>query len=116
MALNTSAVQVGSAAIAADIDHMTTHTAQPDATGSNRTTAAAQVVAPTSTGGVITVPSTNFTGGAASGPCTHVGLWHGDPASGGTFRGWEAVTSGDTTFNAAGAITISSVTITGSAT
>jgi hypothetical protein len=115
MAINTSEIQVGAAAIATDIDHMTLHTAQPDATGSNQTSAAAQAVTPTSTGGVVSIGSTAFTGGAASGACTHVGFWHGDPATTGTFRGWLALT-GDQTFNASGAYTVDSVTLTGSAT
>jgi hypothetical protein len=114
LAINTSEVQVGAAAIAADIDHLTLHSAQPDATGSNRTTAAAQAVTPTSTGGVVSIGSTAFTGGTANGACTHVGFWHGDPNAGGTFRGYQALT-GDQTFNAAGAYTVTAVTITGSA-
>lgn len=101
MALNASEMQVMAAASAADIDHVTTHTAQPDATGSNRTAAAAQAVVSTAAAGVITVPGASFTGGAASGACTHIGFWHGDPAGAGVFRGWEAL-SGDQAFNAAG--------------
>lgn len=110
MALNASEINVGTAAVAADIDHLSLHSAQPDGTGSNETSASRQTVTPSSSGGVITIGSTAFTGGAASGACTHVGFWHGS-----TFRGYLALT-GDQTFNAAGAYTVSSVTITGSAT
>ena len=115
MAINTSEIQVGGAALAADIDHMTLHSAQPDATGSNLTSAGAQAVTPSSSSGTVTIGSTSFTGGAASGACTHVGFWHGVPGGGGTFRGWLALT-GDQTFNAAGQYTVDSVTLTGSAT
>lgn len=115
MALTTSEVQVGAAAIATDIDHMTLHTAQPDGTGSNLSAAAAQAVTPTSTGGVVSIGLTSFTGGAASGTCTHVGFWHGTPGSGGTWRGYLALT-GDQAFNSAGAYNVTGVTLTGSAT
>lgn len=115
MAINTSEIQVAAAAIDADIDHMTLHTAQPNSSGSNRAASGVQTVNPTSASGVVSIASTAFTGGAASGACTHVGFWNGDPDAAGTFRGWLALT-GDQTFNAAGAYTVSSVTLTGSAT
>lgn len=115
MAITASEIQIGAAAIAADIDHMTTHTALPDGTGSNRTTAAAAAVVPTSTGGVVSIGSTAFTGIAASGAVGYVGFWHGDPSSGGTWRGSQALT-GDAAANAAGQYTVDSFTLTGSAT
>lgn len=111
MALNTSAIQVGGAAIAADITKIRLHTGNPDASSGATllTTAPDKTVVATSTGGVITVPSTAFTGGAASGPATHVSVW-----SGTTYRGGFALT-GDTSFNAAGEYTVTSITITGAA-
>ena len=112
LGLTAAGIQVGAAAIAADITKARLHTADPSASAgtTNLTTAADKTVTCTATGGVVTVPSTAFTGGAASGPCTHVSLW-----SGTTYRAAYALT-GDQTFNAAGEYTVTGVTITGSAT
>ena len=112
MALVTAAVQVGAAAIAAGITKIRLHTASPSGTSGAGvlTTAADQTVTATATGGVVTIPSTAFTGGAASGPCTYVSVWAGT-----TYWGFYALT-GDQTFNAAGQYTVSSVTVTGSST
>lgn len=108
--LITSGIQVGAAAIASDITKIRLHTADPTAGSgtTNLTTAADQTVACTSSGGVVTVPSTNFTGGAASGACTWVSVWAGT-----TYRGAWPLT-GDQTFNASGNYTVTGITITGS--
>jgi hypothetical protein len=112
LGLITSGIQVGAAAIAADITKVRLHTADPSASAGTTflTTAADKTVACTSANGVVTVPSTAFTGGAASGACTHVSVW-----SGTTYRGAYAL-SGDLAFNAAGAYTVTGVTVTGTAT
>jgi hypothetical protein len=110
LGLTTAGVQVGAAAIAADITKLRLHTGATADGTTFTTTAADKTVACTATGGVVTVPSTAFTGGAANGPCTHVSVW-----SGTTYRGTYALT-GDTTFNAAGEYTVTGITITGSAT
>lgn len=109
--LITSGIQVGAAAIAADITKLRLHTADPTASNgtANLTTAADQNVVCTATNGVVTAPSTAFTGGTASGPCTWVSVW-----SGTTYRGAYPLT-GDQTFNSSGAYTVTGVTITGSA-
>lgn len=111
--LTTAGIQVGAAAIAADITKVRLHTA--DASGSsgttNQTTAADKTVTVTATAGVITVPSTAFTGGAASGPVAGVSVWAGT-----TFRGYFGIDTGDTTFNAAGEYTLTALTISGSST
>jgi len=112
--LNVGTMQVGAAAMAAAIDHATLHTAQPDASGSNRSSASPVTIEPTATNGAISVASTDFVGGEASGPCTHIGFWDGEPDGGGTFRGWEALT-GDLVFNSSGEITVTSVTISNNA-
>lgn len=111
MALNTSGVQVGAAAIAADINKLRLHTADPSASSgtANLTTAADKTVVCSASNGVVTVPSTAFTGGAASGACKFVSLWNGT-----NYRGAYAL-SGDQAFNAAGDYTVDSITITGSA-
>lgn len=110
MGLTTAGLQVGAAAIAADITKLRLHTADPSAASgtTNLTTAADVTVTCTSANGVVTVPSTNFTGGAANGACTYVTVW-----SGTTYRGTYAL-SGDQTFNASGAYTVTGITITGS--
>jgi hypothetical protein len=110
--LNASGIQVGAAAIAADIDHISLHTATPDATGSNLSAAGKVVVACTSAGGVVTIPQTAFTGGAANGAVVAVGYWHGT----GTWRGYNNIDTGDVNFNAAGEYTLNASTIGGTST
>jgi hypothetical protein len=90
--------------------HASLHTADPGGTGANESSAARQAVAFNVDGdGDLTLTVTeNFTGGAASGACTHVGLW--SAITGGTFRGGFALT-GDQTFNAAGEYDVTGITI-----
>lgn len=107
--LNTAGIQVGAAAIAADINKIRLHTASPEASSgtANLTTAADKTVACTASNGVVTVPSTNFTGGAAGGAATHVSFWNGA-----NYRGYDSLV-GDQAFNAAGEYTVTGVTISG---
>jgi hypothetical protein len=109
--LNTAALQIQGAAAAAAITNISLHSATPDASGSNATGSRKAVTA-SSTSGVITIPSTAFTGLPANGPVAAVGFW--SASTGGTFLGYEPLT-GDSTANAAGEYTVDSVTITGSA-
>lgn len=91
--------------------HLSLHSADPGTTGANETTAARQAVTWTvDADGDLTSGSKSFTGGAANGAVTHVGLW--SAATGGTFRGAFALT-GDATFNSAGDYTVTQVTING---
>lgn len=112
MSLNASAIQVGAAAIAADIDTAKLHTGDPGAAGtSNTTTAGSQTIALSASGGDISLSApVDFTGGVPSGPCTYVSLW-----AGATFRGAYAL-SGDQTFNAAGEYSLTALDVTGSST
>lgn len=113
--LNAAAIQDGGVAIADAINALSLHSAVPDATGSGESTAARVAVVPSSTGGVISIGSTAFTGGAANGAVAAIGFWSATTA--GTFLGYQLPDSGsDTTFNAAGEYTVDSVTITGTAT
>lgn len=107
--LDTAGIEAGAVAIAAAIDHISLHTATPDGTGSNLSSAGKVAVTCTASGGVVTIPSTNFTGGAASGPCIAVGYWTGS-----TWLGYNLLT-GDQAFNAAGQYTLNTSTITGTA-
>jgi hypothetical protein len=113
MALNTAALNAEATTLATDAAYLSLHTADPGATGTNETSAARVAAAwGGASGGAITTSSKNFTGGAASGACTYVGLWSASTA--GTFYGGFAL-SGDQTFNAAGQYTLTSLTITGTA-
>jgi hypothetical protein len=111
--LNDTALNLMANALAAAATYASLHTADPGTTGTSETSAGRQQVAwDTASGGDISISAAeNFTGGAASGACTYVGLW--SAATGGTFYGGFALT-GDQTFNAAGEYTLNDVTITGS--
>jgi hypothetical protein len=113
MALNTAALNAEASALASTYPYLSLHSADPGSTGTNETSAA-RVAAGwgAASGGAITASNKSFTGGAASGACTYVGLW--SAATGGTFGGGFAL-SGDATFNAAGAYTVTSLTVTGTA-
>jgi hypothetical protein len=101
--LTTAGIQVGAVAIAADITKVRLHSA--DASGSsgttNQTAAADKTVSPTAAAGVVTIPSTAFTGGAANGAIHGFSVW-----SGTTYRGYFTIDAGDTQFNAAGEFTL----------
>jgi hypothetical protein len=114
MPFNDTLLNVGANAMAAAATHLALHTANPEPSGSNPSSAA-RVAAGWSAAanGDLSVSNKAFTGGAASGPCTHVGFW--SAASGGTFYGSQALT-GDTSFNSAGEYTITSLTVNGSST
>lgn len=115
MPLNDTLLNIGAAAMQAAATHAAIHTAQPDAAGSNQSAAARQAITweTAANGDMILLVDENFTGGAANGPATHVGLW--SASSGGTFYGYFPLT-GDQTFNAAGEYTLTGITVTGTAT
>lgn len=114
MALNDAALNVGANAIKAAITHVSLHTAAPNASGSNESTAGRQAVAwgTVATGDFSSTAALNFTGATANGPITHVGYWSAGTA--GTFYGSQALT-GDTTANSAGEYTVTTATINSSA-
>jgi hypothetical protein len=110
MANTANGVNTAVQSIATAYPFLQLHTAAPDSTGTTNTSAAARVAASWSvTGATATSTSKNFTGGAASGPCTHVSWWSASTA--GTCGGYQALT-GDQTFNSAGQYTTNSVTVT----
>ena len=115
MAAGPSAAALNAAAnaVAALIDTARLHTGDPGASGtSNTTTAGVQTIAwGSASNGDITMTGTeNFTGGAASGACTWISLWDGDPGSGGVWF-WNLQLTGDQTFNAAGEYTLDSLVL-----
>lgn len=96
----------------AAITHTMLHTALPDSTGSNPTTAARKpITTGTVTAGDFSGVNVNFTGGAANGPVTHVTFW--DALTGGNCIGYGVLT-GDQTFNAAGEYTLTTASFTDS--
>jgi hypothetical protein len=114
MALNDAALNIAADAMGAVITHIAIHTAEPDAAGSNESTAARQAVTwnAAAAGDIAIAAAEGFTGGAPSGPATHVGFW--SALTVGTFYGWVPIT-GDQTFNAAGEFSINTLTLNGSA-
>ena len=114
MPLNDTILNIGNAAAQTAMTHAQIHTAQPDATGSNEATSARQAITwvTAANGDLVITADLVFTGGAASGPATHIGFW--SALTVGTFYGWLPLT-GDQTFNAAGEYTVTGSTITGTA-
>lgn len=109
MAVNSAFLQAGAAAQATAFPYLSIHTATPNASGSNESTAARVNAGWTTNNGVLTATNKAFAGGAASGPALYVGYWSALTA--GTFGGYHPLT-GDQAFNAAGQYTINSVTVT----
>lgn len=115
MPINDAGLDVMANAFRAAATHAAIHTANPGTTGTSPSAAGRQAVTWTTptTGGDFNLSSAlNFTGGAASGAATYVGLW--SASTGGTFYGGFALT-GDQTFNAAGEYTLTNITFTGTA-
>jgi len=109
MALNTAGINLAhTPGLKSGLAYVSLHAAQPDATGSNATTAGRQAAVWTGpSAGVITLASTSFTGGGANGACQFVGYW--STVTGGTFYGWHQLV-GDQTFNASGQYTVTGIT------
>lgn len=113
MALSTAALNIAANALGAAVDNARLHTAAPGGSGtSNAATSGIETVAwgAASNGDITLSAPVDFTGGAASGPCTYVSFWDGVPGSGGVFMGDFALT-GDQTFNAAGEYTLDTAVI-----
>jgi len=109
MALNTTALNVGAAAMAAAYPYLSLHTTGAVSSSANESTAPRVAANWATANGVMTATSRAFTGGAASGPAVRVGYW--SAGSGGTYGGG-ALLTGDQTFNAAGEYTVTSLTET----
>jgi hypothetical protein len=91
--------------------HASLHTATPNGSGSNESTAGREPISwtgPTNGGDMAASGPIAFTGGAASGPIVAVGLWTAE--TGGTYLG-SLTTSGATAFNAEGAATVTALTV-----
>jgi hypothetical protein len=114
MPLNDTILNIGNAASQTAMTHMQIHTAEPDGAGSNEATSTRLAITweTAANGDLIVTADLDFTGGASSGPATHIGFWSASTA--GTFYGWLPLT-GDQTFNAAGEYKVTGVTITGTA-
>lgn len=113
MALSDAALVVGATAIKNAITHLQLHSAAPG--GSGTTGAVGSRVASTGTvdaDGDITWSNISFTGLTANQTVAYVSYW--SASTGGTFHGSGAL-SGDTSANAAGEYTVTSVTETSTA-
>lgn len=112
--LNDTILNIGATAMQGAATHASIHTATPDGTGSNESTAARQAITwVTASGGdMVATADLAFTGGTASGDALYVGLWSASTA--GTFYGYFPLT-GDQAFNAAGEYTLTGITVTGTA-
>jgi len=110
MPLSTAGLNVAAGAVRTAATHVSLHTADPGATGANPSAAARQAATwnAVANGDFDLASTLNFTGGAASGACTHYGLW--DAATSGNFLGGGAL-SGDQTFNAAGEYDVTEITV-----
>jgi hypothetical protein len=117
MPLNDAILNTGVTAMQTAITHLSIHTALPNASGSNESTAprVATGWGAAANGDFATLTNKAFTGGAANGPALYVGFWNGATLGSGTFYGYQALT-GDAAFNSAGEYTITSLAITGTAT
>lgn len=113
MALNDTALNALANDLKALAPYLSLHSANPAGTGANETTAGRQAANWSEASDAVTASNIAFTGGAASGPCTYVGLW--SAATAGTFYGSYPLT-GDQTFNASGQYTVTSLQITASST
>jgi hypothetical protein len=89
------------------------HTAVPDATGSNQSSAGRVALTwdAAANGDLTLTAGDSFTGGAANGPCVALGFW--STGTGGTFYGYFLLT-GDQTFDASGVYNLQAITVTGS--
>lgn len=111
--LNDTLLNIGNAAMQNVATHAQLYTAEPNAAGTTNLTSAARqplTWVTAANGDMVVTADAAFTGGAASGACTYVGLW--SALTGGTFYGYFALT-GDQTFNSAGEYTLTGITITG---
>lgn len=113
MALNDAALVLAANAVDGAITHFSLHTTGAVTSSANESAAARVAVNGTvDADGDITWSNVAFTGGAASGAVVRVGYW--SASSGGTYYGGSLLT-GDSTFNAAGEYTVTSVTETSTA-
>jgi len=114
MPLNDATLNVGAVAMQAKMTHASLHTATPNTSGSNASSAARKAITWDTPAGGDMVATTDilFTGGAPLGTITHIGFW--DASTGGNFAGYVPAT-GDTSFNSAGEATVTGLSIPGTA-
>lgn len=121
MALNDAALVLAANAVDTAITHMQLHSGARGASGTTNALGTRVAVNGTVDGdGDITWTSVAFSGLAANQAVAEVSYWNGagtgTPASGGTYYGGATLTGGsDTTANAAGEYTLTTVTETSTA-
>ena len=115
MALNNAALGAAGAVLVTDLAYAQLHSAAAGGSGTSNLCSSSRVaVSWTNTNGTLTLASSlAFTGVAANGAVYSVTLW--SASTFGTFYG-EFVLTGDATANSSGAYTVTSLTLTASAT
>lgn len=109
MPLNDTALNAMGAVLDSSITALSLHSATPNATGSNETTAGRQTPSFSVANGDVTMDAAEaFTGGAANGAVAAVGLW-----AGAVWWGYFPIT-GDASFNSSGEYTLDTLVIAGS--
>ena len=111
---NDALLNIGATAMANASAYLSIHTATPNDTGSNESTAARKPITfSIAANGDVTITNgpIAFTGGAASGPAVAGGFW--SAVTGGTYYGHRLLT-GDQTFNAAGEYNVTAGALNGS--
>jgi hypothetical protein len=108
MALNEAALNAAINGLKTAAPYLSLHSATPDAAGSNAVGTRVAASWGTASNGDIVATNVAFTGLPASGSIVAVGLW--SASSSGTYYGHLTLT-GDTSANAAGEYTITSITL-----
>ena len=106
MGLSTAAMTAAADAVKTGFPFLAIHSGTDESVSTGETSAARVAAAWVNTNGDLTSTNKNFTG-AAGAAAQRVGYW--SASSGGTFGGSQTLT-GDTTFNAAGEYTVTSIT------
>lgn len=83
LTLEPIGTDVAADALAAAIAYATTHYEDPAGTGGSRSDSGAQACTATNVDGTITLDAVEHFTGTPGAAVTHVGLWDGDPSSGG---------------------------------
>lgn len=105
---NNDAMQVAATALAADITHVSVHTAGAVSSSGDESAAAREPITwVVSAGGDLSIDDPIlFSGGDPDGPAVRIGYWTAD--SGGSYRGGFLL-DGDQAFNSAGAYRLTGI-------
>jgi hypothetical protein len=113
--LSAHMLGVGATAMAAEVSHLQVHSGDPGAAGTSNVVSgpARAAVTMSASGASFDLDSAAaFTGGGAGAAAGWVSMW--DASTGGNWLGNAQITEGDTTFNAAGELNVTSIAVSGS--